>query len=394
VQRIEFAFFDAGGGHRAAATALEMAVRTQQRPWETSLVNLQEVLDPLDILRKLSGIRIQDLYNTMLRNGWTLGSPQLLKVLQLVVKMHHARTVKLLVARWKETQPDMVVSFVPHFNRALGESLSQAFPGRPFVTVLTDLADYPPHFWIERQPQYLVCGSDRAVAQARSMGHPDDRIFRASGMILHPRFYEAPVEERGDGLRRLGLRPDLPTGIVLFGGHGSQEMLEIAERLYGSQLELQLIFICGKNAKLANALRAQKARLHCFVEEFTTRVNDYMRLADFFIGKPGPGSVSEALALQLPVIVACNAWTLPQDRYNADWILEKEVGVVLRSFRDINRAVAQLIEPSALARYRANAAALRNRAVFEIPAMLEKILEESRSRAPANRGALLAGEHA
>ena len=392
MERIEFAFFDAGGGHRAAATALEMAVRTQQRPWETGLVNLQEVLNPLDVLRKLTGIRIQDLYNTMLRNGWTLGSPQLLKVLQLVVKLYHARAVKLLEARWKETKPDMVVSFVPHFNRALGESLSHAFPGRPFVTVLTDLADYPPHFWIERQPQYFVCGSDRAVSQARAMGHPDNRIFRASGMILHPRFYEAPVEDRGAGLRRLGLRLDLPTGLVLFGGHGSQEMLEIAERLDRSQLELQLIFICGKNAKLANALRSRKARLRCFVEEFTTRVNDYMRLGDFFIGKPGPGSVSEALALQLPVIVACNAWTLPQERYNADWILEKEVGVVLRSFRDINRAVAQLIEPSALARYGANAAALHNRAVFEIPAMLEKILEESRSQAPVNSGTLLAGK--
>ena len=392
MKRIEFPFFDAGGGHRAAATALEMAVRTQRRPWETSLVNLQEVLDPLDVLRKLTGIRIQDLYNTMLRNGWTLGSPQLLKVLQLVVRMHHARTVELLEARWKETQPDMVVSFVPHFNRALGESLSHAFPGRPFVTVLTDLADYPPHFWMERQPQYFVCGSDRAVEQARAMGHPDDRIFRASGMILHPRFYEAPVEERGDGLRRLGLRPDLPTGLVLFGGHGSQEMLEIAERLDRSPLKLQLIFICGKNARLANTLRGRKGRLRCFVEEFTTRVNDYMRLADFFIGKPGPGSVSEALALQLPVIVACNAWTLPQERYNADWILEKEVGVVLRSFRDINRAVAQLIEPAALARYRANAAALHNRAVFEIPAMLEKILEESRSPGSARNGALLAGK--
>jgi hypothetical protein len=392
VERIEFAFFDAGGGHRAAATALEMAVRTQQRPWETSLVNLQEVLDPLDILRKLTGLRIQDLYNTMLRNGWTLGSPQLLKVLQLVVRMHHARTVELLEARWKQTQPDMLVSFVPHFNRALGESLSHAFPGRPFVTVLTDLADYPPHFWIERQPQYFVCGSDRAVAQARAMGHPDDRIFRASGMILHPRFYEEPVEDRGAGLKRLGLRTDLPTGLVPFGGHGSQEMLEIAERLDRSPLKLQLIFICGKNAKLANALRSRKARLRCFVEEFTTRVNDYMRLADFFIGKPGPGSVSEALALQLPVIVACNAWTLPQERYNADWILEKEVGVVLRSFRGIDQAVAQLIEPAALARYRANAAALHNRAVFEIPAMLEEILERSRSQVPGNNGTLMAGK--
>ncbi len=60
-----------------------------------------------------------------------------------------------------------------------------------------------------------------------------------------------------------------------------------------------------------------------------------MQLADFFIGKPGPGSVSEALAMKLPVIVECNAWTLPQERYNAVWVVEKEVGLVLKNFRNI-----------------------------------------------------------
>src|SRR5262250_3601112 len=105
-----------------------------------------------------------------------------------------------------------------------------------------------------------------------------------------------------------------------------------------------------------------------------------MQLADFFIGKPGPGSVSEALAMRLPVIVECNSWTLPQERYNCDWVLEKEVGIVLRNFKRVEKAVAQLIEPATLARYRANAAALDNRAVFEIPEMLEKILAQSRNK--------------
>ncbi|HXQ26394.1 MAG TPA: glycosyltransferase [Candidatus Acidoferrales bacterium] len=390
MQRVEFVFHDAGGGHRAAATALQMAIQAQGRPWEVRLTNLQELLDPLDVLKKYGRIRIQDMYNTLLRNGWTLGSPYLLKVLQAAIWTYHRPTVRLLEAHWKETEPDMVVSVVPHFNRALCESFSRAFPGRPFVTVLTDIADYPPHFWIERQQQYLVCGSDRAVAQARSMGHSDDRIFRASGMVLHPRFYEAPIEDRIAERERLGLRPDLPTGLVLFGGHGSQVMLDIAERLDRSQLELQLIFICGKNEKLANALRSQKSRLPRFVEGFTTRVNYYMHISDFFIGKPGPGSVSEAMAMHLPVIVECNAWTLPQERYNAEWILEKQVGLVLRGFREIGRAVAQLIEPSALARYRANAAALENRAVFEIPEILKKIFDQSKGNVAADASAQMA----
>jgi len=378
VARIEFGFFDAGGGHRAAATALELAIQQQQLPWEVRLVNLQELLDPLDILKKYFGIRIQDFYNRMLRSGWTLGSAQLLKVLQLVVRVNHRATVGLFEAYWKETNPDMVISFVPHFNRALSESFANARPGRPFVTILTDIADYPPHFWIERQPQYFICGSERAVSQARSMGHPDNRIFRASGMILHPRFYEPPAEDRAAGRAQLGLRTDLPTGLVLFGGYGSKVMLEIAEGIEQSQLDVQSIFVCGKNDKLAGALRAQKSRYPRFVEGFTTQVNRYMQLADFFIGKPGPGSVSEALAMRLPVIVECNAWTLPQERYNADWILEKEVGVALPNFRNVARAVGEMIKPATLARYRTNAAALENRAVLEIPGMLEEILAATR----------------
>jgi len=194
---------------------------------------------------------------------------------------------------------------------------------------------------------------------------------------LHPRFYEPAVEERVAGRLRLGLRADLPTAVVLFGGYGSQAMLEIAERLDDSKLELQLIFICGRNEKLAGALRSGKSRLPRYVEGFTKDVNRYMQVADFFIGKPGPGSVSEALAMRLPVIVSCNAWTLPQERYNAEWVLENEVGVVLRSFAEIVPAVARMIEPANLARFRANAGGLKNQAVFEIPGMLEQILESN-----------------
>jgi 1,2-diacylglycerol 3-beta-galactosyltransferase len=221
------------------------------------------------------------------------------------------------------------------------------------------------------------------VAQARSMGHADDHIFQTSGMILHPRFYGAPIEDKVAEREKLGLRPDLPTALVLFGGFGSGVMLEIAERLDRSNLELQLIFICGKNEKLAKALRERTSRLPRFVEGFTTRVNQYMQTADFFIGKPGPGSVSEALAMHLPVIVERNAWTLPQERYNADWILENEVGEVLSSFRQIVPAVARIINPATLSRYRANAVAMKNQAVFEIPDILQTIFELSNTNASA-----------
>jgi len=101
----------------------------------------------------------------------------------------------------------------------------------------------------------------------------------------------------------------------------------------------------------------------------------YMHLSDFFIGKPGPGSISEALVMKLPVIVQKSVWTLPQERYNADWVMEKQVGLVVSSFRDIGEAVADLLAPCNFAPFREHAAAQNNRAVFEIPAILKGILD-------------------
>ena len=380
VTQLDFIYFDAGGGHRAAANALRQVIEREGRPFRIRMVNLQELLDDLDIFRKITGLRLQDVYNLMLKKGWTLGSPQLTAGMHLIIRMFHKRQVRMLERFWASGGPDMVVSLIPNFNRALHQAAARALPGVPLVTVLTDIADYPPHFWIERQDQYLICGSDRAVEQARDLGHPPHRIERVSGMILNPRFYDVePLTpaERAVGRERLGLDPTRPVGLVLFGGEGSAEMEKISLRLDNRQL----ILICGHNAKVADCLRLRSKRraAPAFVEGFTKEVPRYMQLADYFIGKPGPGSMSEAVAMRLPVIVERNAWTLPQERYNADWIREQGIGLVLPNFRGIARAVDELLEPASYARFCSATGRLRNRAVFEIAAILERILERHRA---------------
>jgi UDP-N-acetylglucosamine:LPS N-acetylglucosamine transferase len=379
VRKLDFLYFDAGGGHRSAATALAQVIAQQGRPWEIRMVNLQEQLDALDVFRRITGIRLQDIYNLLLKKGWTLGSAGMLKGLHVLIRAMQPALVDRMQKFWSESRPDMVVSLIPNFNRALWLSLQAALPGTPLATILTDIADYPPHFWIERQPQYFICGSQRAVEQARKLGHPDGRIFQTSGMILNPRFYEPITIDRGSERQRLGLDPELPTGLVLFGGEGSMLMREIAGRLQATARPLQLILICGRNQKLAADLRSMRSRIPMFVEGFTREIPYYMHLADFFIGKPGPGSISEAIAMKLPVIVERNAWNLPQERYNTEWVREQQVGLVLRNFRQIGRAVGELLEPETYAAMRAHAAALTNRAVFEIPDMLESILVKHES---------------
>jgi hypothetical protein len=366
-RRLDFVFFDAGGGHRSAANALKAVIEQQGRPWEIRLVNLQEMLDSLDIFLKYTGIRMQDMYNVMLQKGWTLGSAQMTVLMHGLIRLYHGGQVRLLTEFWKQGERDLVVSLIPNFNRALRESL----PATPLVTVLTDFADYPPHFWIERQDQYLVCGTEKAVEQARALGHPKEHIFRTSGMILRPSFYQPVTADRPAERRRLGLDPELPTGLVLFGGQGSSVMPEIAKRVTA---RAQFIFICGRNKKLAQRLRGMDTRFPKYVEGFTSEIPYYMHLSDFFIGKPGPGSISEAIAMRLPVVVERNAWTLPQERYNTEWILQKKVGVVLKSFREIDAGLGELLEASNFDRFRANAAAITNRAVFEIPDIIEALM--------------------
>jgi 1,2-diacylglycerol 3-beta-galactosyltransferase len=378
MRRIALVYFDAGGGHRNAAVALEQALTQSNLPWEIHLVNLQEILDSIDIVRQFTGLRIQDAYNRMLQNGWTLGSPQLMRVLQGVIWLYHGKTVRLLERYWQELRPDLVASLVPHFNRALCESLGKASPGKPFVTILTDIADYPPHFWIERQEQFLICGSERAVQQAREMGHTDEHIFRTSGMILNPRFYNySPIDRDAERMKH-GLEPGRMTGLVLFGGQGARKkMLEIDRRLSESGLPIQLILICGKNERLLAELRAQVRPMPRLIEGFTTNVPYYMQLSDFFIGKPGPGSIAEAMAMGLPVIVERNAWTLPQERYNTRWVREKQVGLVVSNFEKVADAVSQLLEKETFAHFRCNAKKMHNRALFEIPDVLSRILQQS-----------------
>jgi len=368
---IDLVYFNAGGGHRAAALALQAAIAEQKRPWTVRLVNLTELLDPQGQFRRVMGFDPEDFYNRRLQRGWTLGLAQELKLLQGMIRLAHVPMRRALQQHWARSEPDLVVSLVPNFNRVLCESVAAALPGVPFVTVLTDMADHPPHFWIEPgQDQWIVCGTPRALAQARAAGYPDERLALTSGMLLRPSFYTAAPAGASRDAQRLALGLDLqrPTGVVMFGGQGSKQMLSIAKALP----DTQLVLLCGRNAALAQALRRLKRPAPQAVLGFTDDVAAAMRLGDFFIGKPGPGCLSEALHLGLPVITFRNAWTMPQERYNAQWVREQGVGVVLPSLRGLPRAVSELVRE--LDRYRAAAARLQNRAVFELPEILAERL--------------------
>jgi UDP-N-acetylglucosamine:LPS N-acetylglucosamine transferase len=372
LRTIDFVYFNAGGGHRAAALALQAAIEREGRPWRVRLIDLARVLDPQASFRRVMGFDPEEFYNKRLQRGWTIGLAQELKLLQGAIRLAHASMAKLLVRHWARTEPDLVVSLVPNFNRVLCESVATALPGVPFVTVMTDMADHPPHFWIEPdQPQTIVCGTARAVVQARAAGHAAERVVQTSGMVIKPAFYDLLPSDRAADRTALGLDPLRPTAVVMFGGQGSQQMLRIARELD----DVQMVLMCGRNELLARQLRALQRRAPHAVFGFTDDVPSVMRLGDFFIGKPGPGCLSEAVHLGLPVITWRNAWTMPQERYNTQWVRDKGVGLVVPSLARLSQAAGEMIER--LPELHAATARIHNRAVFEVPEVLSRLLLSS-----------------
>jgi len=375
MKKIQIVFHDAGGGHRNAAVALQAMAKAQNRDWDVELTQFQDITNRLDVLRKVTGIQIQEQYNIILRNGWTWGSEYLLRVLQLTIRAFHRPLVKLLADFWQKHPADMLISVIPHFNREITESWEKVYPGRPFVTIITDLADFPPRFWIDpAKNQIVIGGTEKAVEQARAFEKDAAHVFGVSGMVLRPEFYAETAVDPSAVKRELGLREDLPTAMVLFGGFGSKVMYEIVEKLDAARLPVQLILICGKNEKLAARLKAKQWNVGTAVLGFTKEVHKLMRAADFMIGKPGPGSIAEAMQRGLPVIVECNSWTLPQERFNAEWVIQKKVGVVLKSFEDAVNGVQQMLDLTKLAEFKKNVAAQNNRAIFEIMEILQQLL--------------------
>jgi UDP-N-acetylglucosamine:LPS N-acetylglucosamine transferase len=371
-KKIELVYFNAGGGHRSAALALQEVIIQKYPEWDVSLVNLFEVIDSERYFQKLTGFAPEDLYNLRLKKGWTRGLATELKIFQAMIRLTHVKLKNKIQKFWKERQPDLVVSLIPNFNKVMFESLKEAYSSTPYVTVMTDLADYPPNFWIEPyQEQYLICGSDRAVMQAYDTGYRKDQIIQTSGMILRPAFYTLPTIDSHARRVEMGLDPEQATGLVLFGGHGSTQMLTIAKQL-GHR---QMIFVCGKNALLAKKIRALKPTARHVVFEFTSDINLIMQVSDYFIGKPGPGSLSEAIHMGLPVIAFKNASTMPQERFNTQWVTDHQYGLIISKLSDVPGGVESMIAELPL--YKKNVSSAHNRAVFEVVEALDRILNST-----------------
>ena len=169
MKRVEFVYFDAGGGHRSAANALKSCGRAAGPPLGRPVCSISRKNWTRSISSgRLHDFAMQDFTTACSRKaGRSVRNICCRRCTGSFVLFHPAQ-VECSRDLGRE-RPDMVVSVVPNFNRACFKR-TRARPGTPFVTILTDFADYPPHFWLERQDHYVICGTERAYRASARFG--------------------------------------------------------------------------------------------------------------------------------------------------------------------------------------------------------------------------------
>jgi 1,2-diacylglycerol 3-beta-galactosyltransferase len=193
--------------------------------------------------------------------------------------------------------------------------------------------------------------------------------------LIRPQFLEPRPDDVGAQRAALGLEPDRPTLVMTYGGHGSPRMLELADALAAAGTGLQVIFLCGRNERLARELQSARLPFPHLVLGYRDDIHRYMALADLFVGKAGPQSVSEALALGLALLI--DAWrVLPQERVLTRWVKASGRGATFRRPAQFVREAQALA--ARLGSDGSGLAALPNTAATDVLRIVETLVEPDR----------------
>jgi 1,2-diacylglycerol 3-beta-galactosyltransferase len=187
---------------------------------------------------------------------------------------------------------------------------------------------------------------------------------------------KSKAEQRAE----LGLDPARATALIVGGGEGMGRLFEIARAIDAARLPLQLVVIAGRNRKLLRRLEDFEWQVPVSIQGFVTNMPAWMRASDVIITKAGPGTISEALACGLPIVLS--GFLPGQEEGNVDFVQENGVGVLCEKPAEIAHLLAGWLAPGddTLARFAAHARQLaRPRAAPEITRILDEILTKRKS---------------
>jgi 1,2-diacylglycerol 3-beta-galactosyltransferase len=240
-------------------------------------------------------------------------------------------------------QPDVIISVHPLLNHAALRARDDArMQHVPVVTVITDLGKVH-ESWLVPNADAVVVPAREVYQRALSRGVPTSRLHLL-GHPIHPKFDD--VTGSKENLRAaLGLSPDLPVVMLMAGGEGGGKLLSTALALARAKLPIELVVVCGRNEPLEQKLRdvAPSLPTPMHVLGFTDKIPEYFRAVDLLVTKAGPGTIAEANAAQLPIIVY--DYVPGQERGNVDFVRHNGLGLIaLNGAAGVVRAVKTLID--------------------------------------------------
>src|SRR5580765_4704385 len=371
---------DTGGGHRSAAAAIVAGLEGFVKGESSAIRVIRAVVESHHLAAKLVAI-----YNWLLRNKqhWMKYYYWLINRFRPDTReFFYKRTVGYVAGQCEKWCPHVVVSVHPltqhMFARVLKElGLAERIP---LVTVVTD-----PYygFWkgwaCDDVRLYLVATED-ARRQLIDYGIPPERI-KVSGMPVHPKFSFPGDDAARVARKALGLDPEKFTVFVNAGWEGGGNVPQIFSELVRGELDVQAIFLAGKNESLKHeAIRmAAEARFPIKVIGYSDEVEQLMRAANVMISKLGGLTTFEALSCRLPIIADVITEPMPQEAGTVNLVVNSGAAVMLQRASDIVPVVQRMIVDSK------HYAALRAATItIAIPNATKRIVEEITAMIPEN----------
>lgn len=364
-KRILILMSDTGGGHRAAAEAIEAAIHQRRGP-DAADVRL------IDVFREYTPPPwkyMPELYPWWINRSkvsWGAGynlsnTPRRAEIISQTMYVTIEAGLKRML---REHPADVVVCVHSVLTRPSMQALLRFDRRPPFVVVVTDLVSTH-HFWYDNRVERCLVPTQPAYDRGLESGLRPEQM-RVTGLPVHPRFV-LNLPDKASARRSLGWDPERPAVLLVGGGEGMGPIYKTARAVDQLNRPSQLIIIAGNNAPLKEKLEAERWNQPTTVYGFRRDMPVLMAAADVLVTKAGPATISEACIAGLPMILYD---AIPgQETGNIDYVVDNGVGLYAPSPEAVARAVgAWLAEgPAGLARRSASARRLgRPDAVFDI----------------------------
>jgi UDP-N-acetylglucosamine:LPS N-acetylglucosamine transferase len=374
---------DTGGGHRSAAVALAAGLNKFWHGESIAVRIIKAVEESHHITEKLVKV-----YNWILRNKqhwmkyvyWAMN-----RIRPETREFFYRRCFGYVKSQFEKWCPHIVVSVHPLTQHFFGRILKELNLSKqiPLVTVVTD----PCYgFWkgwaCDDVSLYLVANED-AQRQLVDYGISPEKI-KIAGMPVHPKFHELDEKDAQNARRAFGLDPEKFTVFVNAGWVGGGNIPQIFKELVRGDLNVQAIFLAGKNEELRLEAEeiAKTAKFPVKVIGYSDEIEKLMQSANVMVSKLGGLTTFEALACRLPIIADATTPPMPQEAGTVKMIAKRGAGILLEKSTDIVPTIQSLVNNSK--KYTDMKAATIDLA---IPNSTQRIIEEITALLPVNQEA-------